>query len=68
MASQHVFQESPNGHHTLKLRPKPCRGRAGGYVQYGICYGSIGDNYNTAGVKLKPCRRASGDEMILMQG
>jgi len=27
MASQHVFQESPKGHQTLKLRPKPCGGQ-----------------------------------------
>ena len=50
-----MFQESENGHNTLKLRLKTMWvGQAEGSVQYGICYGSIGDNSKIAGVKLKP--------------
>jgi hypothetical protein len=60
MASQHVFQESAKGRHTLKLRPQPCGGQVGNQVQHGTC-GGIGDNYIIAGVMLTTCRKANGD-------
>ena len=65
MASQHVFQESPKGHQTLKLRPKPCGGQAGNKEQHGIC-GGTGDGqlyYIIVGVMLKLCRKANEARM-----